>query len=91
MPLMTQLLDQNGQERAIPWAWEDRMILALFVLADGGQVGEATDLRAGGLLNFGYVGAGCAHTFAQPFGYCQVDTREEILVAVGDGYREFRS
>jgi len=91
MPLMTQLHDRGGKLRSIPWSWEDRMILAEYVLLDGGTVGDAKAPEDWGLLNMGYIGAGCDHTFANTFGYCQVDTKKAIWVRPGQRYHEYRS
>lgn len=66
------------------------MILATFVLADGGRVGDATSLEQGGFLNLGYIGAGCEHTFNHEFGYCQVDTHTTVWVRPGQSYHEWR-
>ena len=78
----------------VGWNWEDRMIFAQFVLADGGQVGEVKGLDGNThLLNMGYVGAGCDHTFTQPFGYSQVENGKKlrtINIKPGQRYREYR-
>ena len=82
-----------------PWSWEDRMIFANFVLADGGTVGEATGPQEAGLLNFGYIGAGCDHTFTQDFGYSvpassfhnEENGNQTYWVRKGQRYREYRA
>lgn len=91
MPLLTQLHDRGGNLRRIPWSWEDRMILAEYVLLDGGTVGDAKWPESRGLLDFGYIGAGCDHTFENTYGYCQVDTKVTVWVRPGQRYHEYRA
>lgn len=91
MPLNTELLDRAGKTRRIPWSWEDRMVLARFVLLDGGKVGDVERLDDEMALEWGYIGAGCDHTFHHTFGYSQVDTKKTIWLRPGQRYREYRS
>jgi hypothetical protein len=90
MPLVTELQDRAGRTRRIPWSWEDRCILARFVLLDGGKVGEITGIEAAHVLEWGYHGAGCDHVFAETYGYSQVDTKKTIWCRPGQKYREYR-
>lgn len=95
MPLMTQHLDRQGKPMQNGWGWEDRMIFCHFVLLDGGQIGEVKDLSFESWLEMGYVGAGCDHTFTQPFSYSQVNpvTMEKVRtihIRPGQRYKEWR-
>lgn len=91
MPLETKLLSRGGKERRVVWSWEDRLILASFVLDDGGTVGQIKPPDGDrSWLGMGYIGAGCDHTFTQEFGYCQVDTGRVIQILPGMRYREYR-
>ena len=94
---MTQLYDQADRARKVAWSWEDRMVICHFVLADGGTVGEVTGLDGPtGLLNMGYVGAGCDHTFKGTYGYSQLTEDGQfnklatIWIRPGQHYREWR-
>jgi hypothetical protein len=96
VPLNTQLYDRANRSRKIAWGWEDRMTICYFVLADGGSVGEVVGLDGPtGLLNMGYVGAGCDHTFKDTYGYSQLTHDGKKLATIwirpGQHYREWRN
>lgn len=99
MPLNTELLDKDGERVPISWGWyQDRMPIAQWVLLDGGTVGEADSWDKRGLLDMGYFGAGCDHTFTNEYHYRQIEWVDgkpipgsDVHITPGMRYREYRS
>lgn len=98
MPLITEILNEDGELVPISWGWVDRMTLAEWVLLDGGTVGEARAPEDGGLLKMGYFGAGCDHVFTGEYHYRQIEWEDgkpipmsDVHIKPGMRYREYRA